>query len=297
MFIVNQRKIFFVIAGILMVVAVALIMAIGLNLSIEFTGGSIVEVTYADGDRLTLSEAESRLENLNLGAIRLQEAGENGLIVRSKTLSEEEHAAVLNTLAEGVSSPITEGRFSSIGPSIGAELRQKSGTALILVIVLIILFIAYSFRKASKGVSSWKYGFVAIVALVHDVLIPTGVFVLLGHYFVSFQIDTLFVSALLAILGYSVNDTIVVFDRVRENVAAAGPKANFPEVVGKSLRQTMARSINTSLTTLLVLLALFFVGGETTRHFALVLAIGVLAGTYSSIFLAAPLLVSLNKDK
>ena len=188
-------------------------------------------------------------------------------------------------------------RFNSIGPTIGKELRNKAFVAIGIVIIAIMLFVAFVFRKVSKPVSSWKYGVAAIIALIHDIIVPTGVFAFLG-YILGVEIDILFVMALLAILGYSVNDTIVVFDRVRENLRLNrehGSEESFDLTVGKSLNQTYARSINTSLTTLFVVIALFFFGSEATQDFALVLAIGIIAGTYSSIFLATPLLVAINK--
>src|SRR3989344_9238967 len=189
---------------------------------------------------------------------------------------------------------IEERRFNSIGPTIGSELRSKALWAMLTVILAIVLYIAFAFRHVSHPISSWVYGLVAIVALVHDVLIPTGVYVALGHYFIDVQIDVLFVTAILTILGFSVHDTIVVFDRTRENLKLHSWK-EFDVTVGHSIEQTFVRSINTSLTVLLVILALYFFGGETTKNFALTLAIGVTIGTYSSIFLASPLLVAIEE--
>ena len=183
-----------------------------------------------------------------------------------------------------------------MGPVIGAELRQKELIAIALVILCIVLFIAFVFRKISEPVSSWKYGLVAIITLIHDIAIPSGVFALLVHYRAA-EIDILFTTALLAILGISLNDTIVVFDRIRENLRRNREmrgKETFEETVGKSLQQTYIRSFNTSFTVILVLLSLFLIGGETTKNFALTLLVGMVAGTYSSIFLASPLLVILN---
>ena len=162
-----------------------------------------------------------------------------------------------------------------------------------LVILGIVLYITFAFRKVSEPISSWKYGLVAIAALVHDVLIPTGVFAVLGH-FLGYEVDTLFVTALLVILGFSVHDTIVVFDRVRENLRHSTGRKPFDQIVGESVSQTFTRSINTSLTTLLALIVLYFFGGSTTEHFSLALIIGIAAGTYSSIFIGSPLLVTLN---
>ena len=162
-----------------------------------------------------------------------------------------------------------------------------------LVLAAIILYIAFAFRRVSRPVSSWFYGFFAIVALFHDIFIPLGVFSLLGH-FKGVEIDTLFVTAILTVLGFSVHDTIVVFDRIRENLNLSRAKESFEEIVGKSLTQTITRSINTSLTVLIVLVAVFFLGAESTKYFSLALIIGIIAGTYSSIFIASPLLVTWN---
>jgi preprotein translocase subunit SecF len=157
------------------------------------------------------------------------------------------------------------------------------------------LFIAFAFRKVSKPVSSWVYGLVAVIALAHDVIIPTGVFVLLGH-FKNFEIDTLFVTALLVILGFSIHDTIVVFDRVRENLRHDhNSKKPFEQIVGESISQTFTRSINTSLTVLLALLVLYFFGSSATHNFVLALLIGITLGTYSSIFIGSSLLVTIEK--
>ncbi len=187
-----------------------------------------------------------------------------------------------------------EENFSSIGPTVGSQLASKAFVAIIMVVICIVLFITFAFRKVSRPVASWKYGVATIIALAHDVIIPTGVFLTFIH-FRGGEIDLLFVTALLAILGYSVHDTIVVFDRVRENLRHAGNKQTFEETVGASVTQTFGRSINTSLTIFLALIALYFIGGASTKDFAFVLLIGVIAGTYSSIFVASPLLVTLEK--
>lgn len=196
----------------------------------------------------------------------------------------------------GTTTLATQKRFSTIGPTVGSELATNATYGIIGVVIAIVLFVAFAFRKVSEPVSSWIYGSTAIIALIHDILLPTGVFAVLGHI-MGAQVDLLFVMALLAILGYSVNDTIVVFDRIRENLRENYDELsdNFADIVGDSLSQTYARSINTSLTTLIVLAALYFLGGESTRLFALTLLVGVLAGTYSSIFFASPILVQFRE--
>ncbi len=181
-----------------------------------------------------------------------------------------------------------------MGPILGEEALRKALVSIALVLIGIVLFITLAFRKVSEPVSSWKYGFTAIVALAHDIIIPTGVFSILGH-FAGYEVDTLFVTALLVVLGFSVHDTIVVFDRVRENLKHAPAKMPFMDIVGQSVSQTFTRSINTSLTTLIALVVLYILGGPTISHFVLALIVGIAAGTYSSIFIGSPLLVTLER--
>lgn len=292
MFIVNHRKIFYIISAMLAIAGVFLTFFYGLKLGIDFTGGTVLEVEY-QGARPEVSELQESIKGLDIGNASLQPTGERGLIMRSKDLSEDMHQQVLARLNSGGSDPLIEKKFDSIGPVVGKELRNKSITGMIIVVVVIILYIAFAFRKVSQPVSSFYFGLFAVVALVHDITIPTGVFAALGHYY-GVEIDILFVTALLTVLGFSVHDTIVVYDRTRENLRK-GVGKTFEETVGISLSQTIVRSINTSLTVLLVLLAVFFYGGASTKYFSLALIIGVVFGTYSSIFLASPLLVTLHK--
>jgi len=288
MFIIKNRKIFFIISAILVAGAIASVSIFGLNLGIDFKGGSILEVSYPD-TRPELAVVQEKVNDAVSGQVTIQPTGENGFIVRAEGSSNEDRNALLSALSLDMEDTPTEERFNAIGPTIGAELRSKAWIAIITVVIAIILFIAFVFRHVSEPVSSWKYGMIAIVALAHDIIIPTGIFAALGY-----EIDSLFIIALLAILGLSVNDTIVVFDRVRENLKDRISK-DFGETVGKSLQQTFTRSINTSLTTLFVLLTLYFIGPDTTQHFALALALGMFFGTYSSIFLASPLLVAIER--
>lgn len=288
--IVKYRKIWYTISGLLLAASIFSIFYFGLKLGIDFTGGSLLEIEYQTS-RPENSIIQDRLSALNFGSISLQPTGDKGLIVRLRNLTEDEHQKILSALLS--TGAFNEVRFDSIGPVIGKELRQKSWMAVGLVVIMIILYITFAFRKVSRPVSSFKYGLMAVVALVHDVTMPAGVFAILGR-FLGLEIDILFITALLTILGFSVHDTIVVFDRIRENLRK-GMGKDFEETVGLSINQTITRSINTSLTVLLVLLAIFFFGGETTKFFALALIIGVFFGTYSSIFLASPLLVTLYK--
>lgn len=305
MFIINHKNKFFILSAALVAFSLFSIFFWGLNLGIEFTGGAIVEIRYEE-ERPPIADVQNVLNTGAFGTVLVQETKEDGFIIRTKDLTSEERVLLFDALSFGNTKKVFEERYSLVGPSIGKELRNKAWIAIALVLFGIILFIAFAFRKVGHGsvqsvrggVSSWHYSLAALVALAHDVVIPTGIFSFLGSRFIDAQIDVLFVTALLAILGYSVHDTIVVFDRVRENVRLnqeSKSKDTFAETVGASIMQTMGRSINTSLTTLLALLALFFIGSDATKNFALVLSVGIIAGTYSSIFLASTLLVKMSE--
>ena len=305
MFVIKYKKIFFSLSAILVALSVFSIAYFGLNFGIDFKGGAITEIAYLENETTSeipsIKDLKSELEKLELGNFVIQETSsldENelgGVILRTRDLTESERQSVFAILNQDGKYQVDEKRYNSIGPAIGEELKDKAIWAILVVVIAIILFVAFAFRKVTEvaksenKVSSWKYGFAAIIALIHDILIPAGTYAFLGSLFIDYQINTVFIMAILAILGFSVNDTIVVFDRVRENLASS-KKEDFDEIVGKSLSQTIARSINTSVTTLVVLLALYFFGGEATKQFALILSMGVVVGTYSSIFLASPLL-------
>lgn len=285
--IIGNRKIFYAISGTLVLASVVSLAVFGLKFGLDFTGGTLAEIEFTE-TRPSNDEIAKAVESLDLGSVNIQPSGERGAILRLKDIDEATHQKVVSTINEKWQ--MEEKRFESIGPTIGAELKRKAIFAIILAAALIVLYIAWAFRKVSWPVSSWKYGVCAIAALIHDVTIPTGVFSLLGYYR-GVEVDGLFITALLTIMGFSVHDTIVVFDRVRENLKNA-PKEKFEDTVNASVNQTISRSINTSLTVLLVLSAIYFFGGETIKNFALVLILGVSFGTYSSIFIASPLLVS-----
>jgi preprotein translocase subunit SecF len=291
MFIIKHRIIFFLFSGVCILGSFFAVFFWGLNFGIDFKGGSLLEVEYKN-ERLETSLIQNKLSSLSLEAL-IQDTGEKGIIIRTKDLSEEERVLLVQTLSFEGKSELVEKRFTSIGPVISKELRNKAFTSIILVSLLIILFITFTFRHVSEPVKSWKYGVIAILTLLHDVTIPTGLFAILGKVSGA-EVDTLFITALLAILGISVSDTIVVFDRIRENLRLRGSK-NFEETVGESLRQTIARSVNTSVTTLLAISALYFFGPESTQNFALVLGTGLIFGTYSSICIASPLLVEAER--
>jgi preprotein translocase subunit SecF len=234
-----------------------------------------------------------------MGESSVRPAGDKAFIIRLKEISQVEKTSIITQLSFNGQYVPTEREFNTIGPVLGREALRKSAVSIVLVLVAIILFITFAFRKVSRPVSSWIYGAVALIALAHDVVVPSSVFAILGR-FMGFEVDTLFVTALLVVLGFSIHDTIVVFDRVRENLKNEGDRGSkkpFDQVVGESISQTFVRSINTSLTTILAIAVLYFVGPEATRHFALAMGIGILAGTYSSIFIGSPLLVTINNWK
>ncbi len=292
MFIIRYKTLFVSLSLALILASALAIGIFGLKPAIDFTGGTLIEIQRGN---LT-QEVLSQIVFEEVGTTASIRPTEEAYIARLAPLTQDQ-VSVLKARVESHSEGVLVTRVSTIGPSLGEELFSKALIAIALVSLGIMLFIAFAFWKVSKPVSSWVYGLVTLGTLVHDVIIPAGVFALLGA-FLNVEVDALFVVALLTVLGYSVNDTIVVFDRVRENLRLnqeQGKHEDYERTVGRSLTQTYARSINTSLTTILVLLALFFFGGTQTEDFALALLIGVGAGVYSSIFFAAPLLVIIEQ--
>lgn len=246
-----------------------------------------MEVSF-NGDLPNNQEIKEKLISLDLGEINIQPLENKGVILRMKDVDEQVHQNILKALGN-----VEERRFESIGPVVGQELKTRALYAIALTLLAIVLYIAWAFRKVSRPIASWKYGVATLIALMHDVVLPVGVFSFLGHFY-GIEVGLLFVTAVLTILGFSVHDTIVVFDRIRENLRKGGSK-NFEETVNKSINQTITRSINTSLTVVLTLLAVYFFGGQTIKYFTLALLVGVIFGTYSSIFIASPVLVVWEK--
>ena len=308
--IINYKYMSLGFSGILVFASIVALVVWGLRPGIDFTGGSILEVEFVkqppSADRL-----RSALAELGLDQVVVQSSEERGVIFRFKHIDESLHQKILSRLGQletvappavtppknfedrempTLSSKLTEKRFDTIGPTVGKELRRSSIIALALALGAIVLYIAFAFRHVSEPVSSWKYGVVAIAALIHDVVIPSGLLAALGH-FKGVEVDALFVTALLTIMGFSVHDTIVVFDRIRERLRITKGRESYSTTVNQSVNETLARSINTSLAVLLVLLAIVFFGGTTVYYFAFTLVVGILFGTYSSIFVASPLLV------
>ncbi|MBI4093060.1 MAG: protein translocase subunit SecF [Candidatus Kerfeldbacteria bacterium] len=284
---VANRHWWFLFSGILVAASLLVTARWGLRFGLDFTGGTLIEYGFPIS-RPTAGQVGELVKGVGVATdIVSQPLGADQLVLRFGHIEEDTHAKI-TAAVQGAYDDAKELRYESIGPTIGAELLRKTVWALVIAVVAIIVYIAYSFRGVSKPVPSWQYGLMADLALVHDVTITLGAFAVLGRFY-QLEVNAPFIAALLTILGYSVNDTIVVFDRIRENLKRR--RGDFAEVVEASLHETMRRSINTSLTVQLSLLAVLLVGGESTRGFALALIIGLAAGTYSSIFLASPLLV------
>lgn len=289
---IKHRSIWLGLSTALVVAAVIFLFTWGLKFGIDFTGGSLMELKFADGQP-SVASVRDEIADVSINSLIVQPT-DDSMILRFKESDEDSHKAVLSKLAllTEAQNGIEEIRFEAIGPSIGQELRSKSFWLMFFVLLVIIIYIAFAFQRVSKPVASWKYGLIAVIALFHDLLITLGIFAFLGRFY-GVEINTTFVVAILTVLGYSVNDTIVVFDRTRENL----PKStdNFSTTVNNSLNQTLVRSISTSFTTILVLLAVFFLGGASVRDFVLALIIGIFFGSYSSVFVASPLLVVWEK--
>lgn len=289
--ILGQRKYFYVFSSALMILSIVSLSVWGLKYGLDFTGGTLAEFS-AKGESASgwqIDEVKSALKEVGVEDAVITPTQNDSFLIRYGNSDDEKNKAVLAKLKEKFPE-IQNTRLDYIGPSISSELKQKAIWALAIAVVGIALYIAYAFRHVSRPVQSWKYGIGAVVALVHDVLITVGIFSVLGH-FLNIEIGTPFVAALLTILGFSVHDTIVVYDRTRENLMRGSSREGFDETVNRSLNETMARSINTSLTVIITLLAIFIFGGETIKNFTLALLIGITFGTYSSIFVASALLV------
>lgn len=299
MFVVLYRKWFYALSAFLVVGSIVLLSVWGLKFGIDFKGGSILELNYQNERpaKEVVVQKIADLKDENLSDASVRETGNTGYIVRTQSLSEKQRETLSAALlsVDGKTGEVK--RFDSVGPILGQELARKSAFSIVLVLLAIMLFITYAFRHVSQPVASWKYATVAIISLVHDVIVPTGFFALFGHFF-GYEVDSLFITGLLVVLGFSIHDSIVVFDRIRENLKVNNEfntKKEFEVIVGESVSQTMIRSINTSVTVLLSLIALYVFGPEATKTFSLVMFIGIFAGTYSSVFLGSPLLVTLQK--
>lgn len=291
--IVGHKKTWFAISIILVGVAVAAMFMYGFQQSAELQGGTMWNFTVP-GQTLSVADVQNAFGNtLHVNnAIVTYDSSNNSFIVTFNTVDEATHQQYVHLLT-ALWPSFQELSFQSISPSVGVGLRNKSIIAIILVLIGISLYIAFAFRKAQRPISSWKYGWVTLMTLFHDVAIPAGMLAILGH-FMNVQIDSDFIVALLVVMGFSVHDTIVVFDRIRENLLNHRGKMPFATIVNDSVNQTLARSINTSVTLILVLFALYFVGPSSLQYFVLTLLVGVTTGMYSSIFIASPTLVAVS---
>lgn len=281
----RYKKLYFAISLLSILPGLFFLFRFGLKFSIDFTGGSLLEIKTASSSAQLVFQDISQAQNLQLSQIQTSE--DNVYLLRFKPIDTRQQDLYFQTLKDQLAD-VQLLRFDSVGPVVGAELARNSFLAVIFASLFIVIYLSWSFRGIPKPYSPWKFGFSAIAALIHDTLLLLGLFAILGHYF-AVEVDVLFVTAVLTVIGFSVHDTIVVFDRIRENL----PKMHgfsFAQVVDFSLSETLVRSLNTSLTVTLTLLALLLFGGETTRWFVLALLIGIVSGTYSSIFNAAPIL-------
>ena len=288
--IVTYKSWFIGIAIAMVIGSVFLVSHFGIKKGIDFTGGTVIEINYATS---TVQQIDT---------VMLADKGVKAFPMSATTYkfisqkSFEETSAVLSSSLDKVKFPYTVTQVNTVGPTMGKEMTNKAVIAIVFVVIAILCFIAFAFREVSLPVESWKYAVVAMVTIVHDIIIPTGVYAFLSFKYGA-EIDTLFVVALLTVMAVTISDKIVVFDRIRENLKVQGTKKPFDTIVGESLTQTFARSINTSLATVLSLVALYFYGPESTRFFALTLMVGLVVGTYSSIFVASPLLTIWNSKK
>ena len=284
--IIQKRKIWFLISGVFLIVGIVSLFLGGLRLGLDFRGGSFLEVEGIDSRDII----KKSFSNLKIDDVSIDKVGDNKIKVQSEALDEEDHKILLEELKkESGNQEIKELRFETVGPTISKDITRKAYISIILASLVIVLYVAWSFRKISKPVASWKYGVCAIFAVLHDVLFVLGAFSVLGMIF-HIEVDSLFVTALMTIISFSVHDTIVIFDRVRENLKTS-ERDNFEEIVNDSVSEMIARSVNTSLVIIFVIASLFLLGGETIKYFVLAILLGMIVGTYSSLFIASPLLV------
>jgi preprotein translocase subunit SecF len=295
MHIIQQRKYAYAFSIVITVLSMAALGVWGLRLGIDFKGGTLLEVQFAVDPTPEVKQLTDALAPIGLQSLTVQPTENRAVLLRY--LSSDEHAndQVLEKLRE-VDSEVKQLRTNFIGGSVSGQMKQNALTGVALAVIGIALYIAWAFRRVSAPVTSWEYGLGAVLALGHDILVTLGVFAVLGKYY-GIEVGVPFIAALLTILGYSVNDTIVVYDRIRENLLREHGKTDFEATVNRSLNQTLGRSINTSMTVIITLLAITIFGGESIRYFSLAILIGVTFGTYSSVYIASALLVSRYKMK
>lgn len=286
--IIGKKYWYFLLSLIIIIPGIFSLFFYGLNLSVEFTGGS--NLTFAFPNNVSNVQLKQVSYVFTQNKIKIQgiTASGNQILIKSQPVDEKQDLRITQEIKNTLGN-FQQQSYETIGPTIGGETLRNAIYALIVASILIVLYITWSFRSVPKPTSSFRFGVCAIIALIHDVLVLLGLFSIFGH-FLGVEIDSLFVTAALTVIGFSVHDTIVVFDRIRENLKRIGGD-NFSEVVNDSILQTLDRSLNTSLTVVLVLVAMLLFGGDSIKWFVVALLIGVISGTYSSIFNASPLLV------
>lgn len=299
MSLIRFSKVLLVFSAIAVIASVVLLIVPGPMLSMEFTGGTLMNVTMPAGkskaDIAAAIDSFVNAEGKTLGMTAISQTKEGDVLIRMRDLGNEEHLALLDHLTATVGT-VQEKQFTTIGPTVGETLKRRSIYALVIAAIGIIVYIAIAFRKVPRSLSAWRFGIFAVVAMLHDLVITTGIFVIISRVTI-FEFDTLFITALLTILGYSVNDTIIIFDRIRENVALSDKREDFEITAERSLRETIVRTMNTSITTLITLAFVYVLGPQSIRWFILALIVGICLGNYSSYFVATPLLVFLRKKK
>ncbi len=292
--ILTIRRYTYTFSALIVAVSIGALVHFGLKPGIDFTGGTLMEIGCQQDAKdcmlPSIDAVRASIAQAGFTTAVVQKTDANTIVMRYARSTEEQNEKIINALRKQ-SPHLVQLRVDFVGASVSQQLKDNAFKAIVIAIVVIMIYIAWAFRKVSFFVSSWGYGLSAIIALVHDIVIVLGIFALLG-YFADVEVGISFIAALLTVLGYSVNDTIVVYDRVRENILRLGKKRSFEDIVGRSIKETLARSLNTSLTVVVVLLTIIFFGGAPLFYFALALLIGIVAGTYSSIFIATALLVT-----
>lgn len=292
---IQHRKYAYAFSLLLTIASLVAVSVWGLRLGIDFKGGTLMEVQFASELFPTADLVREKLAPLNLQSLSVQPTANSSHLLRYLASDETTNDKVLSEL-KTFDENLTQLRVDFIGASVSEQIKSQAFTGTVMALVGIALYIAWAFRRVSQPITSWEYGLGAIIALAHDIIITVGVFSVLGHFY-GIEVGVPFIAALLTILGYSVNDTIVVYDRVRENLLRAKRGVDFELIVNHSLNETIVRSINTSLTVIIVLIAIALLGGESVRWFAVALLVGVGFGTYSSIFIASALLVTRYRFK
>ncbi len=288
--IIAKRKYAYIFSGALTVLSIVFLSIWGLRLGIDFKGGVLMEMKFSAEKNVQKQQLEESLADLNLSSLQVQAGEDSSYVIRYAEANEGSNDKVLEKM-KTLDDTAQQTRVDFIGGSVSGQMKKNAIIALVLAVIGIALYIAWAFRKVSYPVSSWQYGIGAVIALGHDILITLGAFSVLGRFW-NIEVGVPFVAALLTILGYSVNDTIVVYDRTRENLIKSSRSEDFESIVNRSLNETLARSINTSLTVIIMLIAIIAFGGESIRDFSIALLIGIGFGTYSSIYVATALLVT-----